>query len=180
MSQEEGRERLGIEGYPAEGGLFDSILLKADLYRKDEGATWRFSAPSATNDRCRLLPAWSAALEMVRDSPDKLVNMQSVLLSWQGPLFGIVQVDPPILEWAFILANRGKLGHLPRRDLQSRFHRSRCRLSNERADSSIQLRWPGTPLTRGRRPPRRPCIGSSRTWVAKSDPIISPSMSHAG
>ena len=50
MVQNEGEERLGIKGYPAEGGLFDSVLEDSGLYR-DIDQEWRFVVPTARRQR---------------------------------------------------------------------------------------------------------------------------------
>ena len=46
MVQNEGEERLGIEGYPAEGGLFASILEDSHLYCKETEGEWHFADPT--------------------------------------------------------------------------------------------------------------------------------------
>ena len=52
MAQHEGEERLGIQGFPAEGGLFTSLLEKSGLYRDTEQG-WRFVAPNPERKRTR-------------------------------------------------------------------------------------------------------------------------------
>ena len=46
MALHEGEPRLGIEGFPAEGGLFDSLLEKSGIYRNTRQG-WRFESPTA-------------------------------------------------------------------------------------------------------------------------------------
>ena len=46
MVQNEGEERLGIESYPAEGGLYTSILGTSGVHRKID-KEWRFRRPQA-------------------------------------------------------------------------------------------------------------------------------------
>ena len=54
----EGEERLGIEGFPAEGGLFTSLLEATGLYRRTIQG-WTFVAPTANDEDIRNLgPAW--------------------------------------------------------------------------------------------------------------------------
>lgn len=45
MVQNEGEERLGIDGYPAELGLFASLLEATKLYRPAAGDAWQFAPP---------------------------------------------------------------------------------------------------------------------------------------
>src|SRR5690606_31804214 len=60
MISKQGQPRLGIEGYPAEGGLFETLLASSGLYVKtDEGFIFRL--PDARHDAARLGPLWKAA-----------------------------------------------------------------------------------------------------------------------
>ena len=62
MVQNEGEERLGIKGFPAEGGLFASILEASGVYRKFD-QEWRFVAPTTGDDPHNLAQTWQAAAE---------------------------------------------------------------------------------------------------------------------
>ena len=70
MALHEGRERLGIIGFPAEGGLFASLLEATGLYRNTFGG-WRFVAPRSGDDPCNLLPAWEAAERLLETNSDR-------------------------------------------------------------------------------------------------------------
>ena len=60
MTLHEGKPRLGIDGYPAEGGLFDSLLEATGLYRETESG-WSFTDPALASDSTyNLSPAWEA------------------------------------------------------------------------------------------------------------------------
>ena len=63
MALNEREPRLGISGFPAEGGLYVSLLEATGLHKEtDEG--WRFVSPTDTSrDHIRLVPAWEAAIE---------------------------------------------------------------------------------------------------------------------
>ena len=63
----EGAPRLGIKGFPAEGGLFASILESTGLYVHD-GKRWRFVSPTeSADDPCRLTPVWEAAFAYMKE-----------------------------------------------------------------------------------------------------------------
>ena len=53
MVLNEGELRLGIDGFPAEGGLFASILEASKLYRQNH-EVWQFMPPERNSDPCRL------------------------------------------------------------------------------------------------------------------------------
>ena len=58
MVLHEAEPRLGIEGYPAEGGLYASVLKATGLHLK-QGKHWYFASPlTACDDPCRLAPMW--------------------------------------------------------------------------------------------------------------------------
>ena len=65
MVSNEGKPRLGIEGYPAEGGLFTSILEATGLYTSTREG-WRFTSPSARVDPSGLSPLWRTAAELLQ------------------------------------------------------------------------------------------------------------------
>jgi energy-coupling factor transporter ATP-binding protein EcfA2 len=136
MAMNEGEPRLGITGFPSEGGLFDSILLASDLYREEQ--SWRFAAPS-TNDPCRLGPAWTAAIELVR-AHQTYVALSRLYELWQAPPFGIKAGLLPVLGLAFILSHRDRLALYRERVFRADF--SDLDVDYLAMDpSSVQIRW---------------------------------------
>ena len=109
MVANEGEERLGIRGYPAEGGLFDSVLASTKLYREtDEG--WGFVTPSnERGDPARLLPAWNAAMELLTVNAHRGVTVVEIHDVWRRPPFGIKEGLLPVLSVAFLMSNRDNL-----------------------------------------------------------------------
>lgn len=140
MVQGENEPRLGIEGFPAEGGLFESILLKAGIYRKDADQGWRFAAPNPESDPCRLEPAWSAAVELVSTANRYPVSMATLYACWQATPFGIKEGLLPILGVAFILAQKRQLAFYREGVFQARF--TDLDVDYLASDpESIQVRW---------------------------------------
>ncbi len=109
MVTKDGEARLGIQGYPAEGGLFDSILVPAGLYREtSEG--WRFEAPSnEIGDPLRLGPAWKTALDFLTTNAHRGVTVEEIHDIWRRPPFGIKEGLLPVLSVAFFMTNRRNL-----------------------------------------------------------------------
>ena len=109
MVEKEGELRLGIQGYPAEGGLFDSILAPAGLYREtSEG--WRFVAPSnEIGDPMRLWPAWNAAMDFLTANAHRGVTVEEIHEVWRRPPIGIKEGLLPVFSVAFFMSNRSKL-----------------------------------------------------------------------
>ena len=120
MAQHEGGERLGIEGFPAEGGLFASLLLSSGLYL--ETATgWRFVAPACGgNDPCNLAPTWTAATQLLESNRHRTVSISEVYEVWREQPFGIKDGLLPILGTAFILSLRREVAFYRQNVFQAR------------------------------------------------------------
>jgi hypothetical protein len=139
MVQHEREPRLGIAGYPAEGGLFDSLLLKSGLYRKTK-AGWSFGVPRETADPCRLLPAWQEAARYLEGHSGAPVPVSELYGIWQKPPFGIKRGVLPLLTTALILARRDVLACYRDGVFQAAF--TDLDVDSLMADpSSIALRW---------------------------------------
>ena len=140
MTLHEGEERLGIDGYPAEGGLFDSLLDRTALYSVTEDG-WQFTEPNIVgSDGCNLHPAWSAAVYHLESNADRNVPLTEIYDIWKAPPFGIKDGLLPVLGVALILTRRSEAAlyregifqpYLTDLDVDY--------LSNDPSD--IQLRW---------------------------------------
>ncbi len=104
MMTDNGAERLGIDGYPAEGGLFDSLLLSTALYKEtDQG--WRFVEPD-NSDPCSLRPLWEVAISFLSQNSDRSVSVNEIYDLWVKPPFGVKEGLLPIFAVAFFLSKR--------------------------------------------------------------------------
>lgn len=141
MVQKEGETRLGIKGYPAEGGLFASILESTGLYSKTDDGEWRFSSPSGDDkSTCRLSPAWDAAIEYVQENTSRSVAISEIYDIWRKPPFGIKDGLMSVLGVAFILSQREKLAIYREGIFRARFDDVDVEYLAKDAES-IQLRW---------------------------------------
>jgi hypothetical protein len=109
MIEGEGMPRLGIEGYPAEGGLCDSILIPTGLYRPDKAGQWRFRAPDPKADVGRLKPLWDAALDHLSQNKQSPLPLAELYKLWRAPPFGVKDGLMPVLAVGLFLANRDTL-----------------------------------------------------------------------
>jgi len=140
MIRYEGEPRLGIEGYPAEGGLFASILESTGLYTQDQKG-WRFTKPSQGDaDTCRLSPMWEATTAYVKSHADRIVNISELYDLWRKPPFGVKAGLMPILSVAFILSQRNNLAVYREGIFRARFDDVDVEYLAKDA-ASIQLRW---------------------------------------
>ena len=140
MALNEGQVRLGITGFPAEGGLFASLLEVTGLYA-ETAAGWGFVSPvSAGSDPCNLGPAWQAAAGLLAANAHRTVPVAELYDRWRQPPFGIKDGLLPILGVAFILANRRTLACYRQGIFQARLtDLDTDYLAKDPRD--IQLRW---------------------------------------
>ncbi len=140
MALNEGEERLGIRGFPAEGGLFASLLEGARLYRKTLTG-WRFVSPTpGDGDPCNLAPTWLAALKILKGAAHRTVSVAEIYGVWREPPFGIKDGLLPILAVAFILSNRHALAFYRQGIFQARL----TDLDMDylaRDPNDVQIRW---------------------------------------
>lgn len=140
MVLNEGQERLGIAGFPAECGVFASLLEATGLYRKTKNG-WNFAAPIAgEDDPCNLAPAWQAATKFLQSHSDRTITVSEIYHIWRRAPFGIKDGVLPVLVVAFILSGRRDLAVYRQGIFQTR-------LSDLEMDylvkdpTDIQLRW---------------------------------------
>ncbi len=139
MALNEGEECLGIKGFPAEGGLFASLLEASGLYRRSpEG--WRFVAPTHGDDPCNLVPAWEAATKFLEAESHRSVSIAEIYDLWRRTPFGIKDGLLPILALAFTLSKRDVLAFYRQGVFQARFTDLDTDLLAKNP-TDIQLRW---------------------------------------
>ena len=109
MVLNEGEPRLGVKGFPAEGGLFVSMLESTMLYIQHE-RNWRFTSPLINgDDPCRLTPIWSRAINYLKAHANRTVSLSELFDEWRQPPCGVKDGLMPILAVAFILSQRDKI-----------------------------------------------------------------------
>ena len=139
MVLNEGARRLGIEGYPAEGGLLASILEATGLYAQD-GQAWRFGPPPV-DDPCRLKPMWEAAARFARTRANKrTIAVSKIYDLWRSRPFGVKDGLMPVLAVAFILSHRNDIAIYRDGIFRSRIDDVDVEYL-AKDPSTIQLRW---------------------------------------
>ena len=140
MVLNEGEARLGIDGYPPEGGLFDSLLESTKLYH-DMDEKWQFVSPTLHGgDPKNLGPTWQAATDLLTANTHRAVPITEVYEVWRRAPFGLKEGLLPVLAVAFFLSERDSLALY--RD--SMFQVSMSELDADylvRDPADIQLRW---------------------------------------
>jgi len=98
MVEQVGHERLGIEGYPAEGGLYDILLDNTGLYNGKN-----FVQPSSKKDPCNIAAVWSAADSYFEENKDRPVSLTELYDLWLAPPYGIKNGMLPFFAIAYIM-----------------------------------------------------------------------------
>lgn len=107
MLHHEYSENLGYESYPADAGLYYTVLESSGIHRKI-GEAWRFAKPIGKEWSSSFDLMWRATDEFFSNSkqPMRLDELYSL---WSNPPFGIKTGVMPILALAYLLCNRQHL-----------------------------------------------------------------------
>lgn len=142
MVLHEKENRLGIEGFPAEGGLYAS-LLKATGLHCEAASGWRFTAPnpdSDVGDPCNLAPAWRMAEELLKINAARAVPLVEIYEAWIRPPIGMKGGVLAVLAVAFFLSKRGSLAFYRQGMFQAHVSDVDIEVLSG-SPSNIQLRW---------------------------------------
>ena len=109
MALHEGEEALGIDGFPAEGGLYYSLLEATGLHQETREG-WRFVAPDGRDgDPCCLEPLWHAGRELLKANSSQAVPVSDLYETWKAAPYGVKGGFLPVLAVAFLLSERSAL-----------------------------------------------------------------------
>ena len=107
MVSERGKPRLGISGFPAEGGLFTSLLDATGIYREIDGV-WQFVAPPE-RDRSKLHFLWKAAKKELEKNTHRTASLREIYDIWSAPPIGLKDGLMPVFGVSFVLSNTNNL-----------------------------------------------------------------------
>lgn len=100
-------ENLGYEGYPADAGLFYTVVGAAGLHRVIDGQ-WRFSKPDSNLRGKSFQPLWKATTETLAVK-DRTIRLDELYDFWSARPYGLRAGVMPILALAYFMANRHNL-----------------------------------------------------------------------
>lgn len=103
MISGEAQDNLGLSGYPAEMGLYLTLLQRFGLHRKGKAGIYRFMPPNDSEDGRSLRPVW----DVLADNPE--CTLGQIYETWSKPPFGLKRGVMPVLALASILARRERL-----------------------------------------------------------------------
>ncbi|GHT91993.1 hypothetical protein AGMMS49545_08840 [Betaproteobacteria bacterium] len=103
----EDEENLGLEGWPAERGLHETILRTTGLHTQAADNAWCFHPPSQ-NDTERFAPLWRATDALFGDGIE-CIEVEDIYTHWYDEPFGLRKGCAPILLAAYILSRKESL-----------------------------------------------------------------------
>lgn len=107
MLTHEEEAALGIDGFPAERGLYETLLRTTGLHRQDANGIWRFMPPTEEHSGT-FVKLWNETRKMFT-SIDARVKAVEVAAMWAAAPFGVRKGVVPVLFAAFLLAHKGNV-----------------------------------------------------------------------
>ena len=107
MINAEGQEALGFEGFPAERGLYETLLRSTDLHRQDATGAWR-CMPPGDGFAEGFAPLWDATRALFSDTNAR-VGAHEIYELWSAPPFGMKLGIQPVVLTAFLLAHKANI-----------------------------------------------------------------------
>ena len=93
---------LGIEGFPPERSIYESLLRSTGIHSIGNDGTWRFGPPSRSAKH-NLAPSWRHICEFVFDRQPEPIPLDVLFAELSGPPWGILDGLHPVLLCAFIM-----------------------------------------------------------------------------
>lgn len=102
MSENQGKERLGIEGYPAEGGLYETLLAGTGLYVETKNGL-AFKEPTAKNDPAGLYGLWLSADQFFKENKNRAVPVTEIYSIWSERPYGVKDGMLPFFLMGYLM-----------------------------------------------------------------------------
>ena len=99
---------LGIEGYPPERSMYESLLRKGGIHQEGDDGIWRI-VPPPDNDPLQLRPAWQAIADFVFQMPPEPRPLNDLYIRLLSPPFGLTRGVIPVLLCAFVTVHRDEI-----------------------------------------------------------------------
>jgi hypothetical protein len=107
MVSSEGLETLGFEGFPAERGLYETLLKSTGLHRQDTSGAWRFMPPGDGFAE-GFMDLWDATRALFSDA-DARVGAHEIYKLWSAPPFGMKLGIQSVILTAYLLAHKANI-----------------------------------------------------------------------
>lgn len=101
-------ENLGIEKFPPERAIYESVLKNNGIHRSDDGENYYFSKPNETSSFYAL---WKHTDTFLAENEGKLITADKLYAEWQKPPFGVKAGLCDILYIAYVLSRYNDLAN---------------------------------------------------------------------
>jgi len=103
-------QNLGIDGFPAERGLYESVLKNSGLHKSSNMLAWEFCAPSDSGTMVErsFVDMWEAAHDQIRKA-DGQVRLSDLYTVWSSEPYGVRRGVLPLLALALILERTNEI-----------------------------------------------------------------------
>lgn len=100
---------LGLEGYPPERAIYESIFAESGIHR-EENERWGFGPPDPEKDRnLNLSPVWNAIQSYIDAAQHQPQAINTLFACIEAPPYGVKAGLVPLLFMAVYLANAGEI-----------------------------------------------------------------------
>jgi len=99
------RPRLGIEGFPPERSMYESVLGCTGIHRQRKDGEWGFSSPNRNGDH-NLLPCWNHLSDLVFKRQPEPLPVVELFNALSAPPFGVMDGLQPVILCAFMMVFR--------------------------------------------------------------------------
>jgi hypothetical protein len=96
------QERLGIEGFPPERSMYESVLRASGLHRQTVSGAWGFGPPLDA-DPLRLRPMWDQLSAAIFTMPPTVSTVSALFAQLGAAPYGITDGVAPVLLCVFML-----------------------------------------------------------------------------
>jgi hypothetical protein len=103
------RPLLDYDGYPADAGLYYTVVQALGLHRK-HGDHWAFMAPDKSKEPASnsLVPLWLKT-DLTLEQAEGPVSLEDLYAIWSARPYGLKKGVRPIIALAYLLANRSRI-----------------------------------------------------------------------
>ena len=109
MLQDGSMSKLGYEGYPADAGLYYTVLHDSGLHMNRGRLGWAFGKPKDDGGNgTSYQNLWFKTEEIFKNAEDK-VRLDEIYSIWQSAPYGLKKGVMPIIALAFFLANNSHI-----------------------------------------------------------------------
>jgi len=98
---------LGINGYPPERSMYESLLRSSGLHHQFEGDNWSFGDPQP-EDHCHLRPAWDAIAEYIFAQPPEPRPVDELFNRLSSPPYGLTEGVLPLLLCVYLAIHQNE------------------------------------------------------------------------